>query len=230
MQNILRREEKYPLHLREALAFSHRFSQLLQADENGNAGSYMVRSLYFDTMDDRDFFDKCMEQNVRRKIRLRIYAPDAPMAKLEMKQKENIYQRKRSLLITREDAQALIDGDDTVLLRYPEDFARELFSLLRTECYRPKSIVEYRRKAFLAKENDIRLTFDTEIFATESSFALFSRDLPLYPVLDAERVIFEVKYNHFIPGYLSDILAMVNRCRVSGSKYCMSRALGYPLY
>ena len=168
MLTVLRREEKYPLFLLDAHRIAAKFSQLLLPDPHSPGMAYPVRSLYFDTLDDKDFFDKLTEQNLRRKVRLRIYSPDAQTAKLELKQKENIFQRKRSLVIRREDAQALIQGDFSVLLRYEEDFAGELFGLMTRECYRPKSIVEYDRLAFMARENNIRLTFDSAIRATES--------------------------------------------------------------
>lgn len=229
MLNVLRTEEKYPLNLLEALTFSHRFSQVLLTDPYSKNGSYMVRSLYFDTVDDQDFFSKLTEQNLRRKIRLRIYSPDAQTAKLEMKQKEGNCQRKRSLTISRKDAMALIDGQYSVLLQYPDAFAGELFVRMTTECYRPKSIVEYQRRAFMAKENNIRLTFDSNIQATESSMDLFE-NLPLYPVFDADKVIFEVKYDGFILGYISEMISIVNRRNISSSKYCLSRSVGYPLH
>ena len=227
MIQVLRREEKYPLSLEEAIRYSHRFSQILMPDAYSGNGSYMVRSLYFDTVDDKDFFDKMTEQNKRRKIRLRIYNPSDAYAKLEMKQKENVFQRKRSLRITREDAEKLIAGDYAVLLNYPEDFAAELYGVMVTELYRPKSIVEYRRQAFVVRENNIRITFDRDIRATEGSFDLFSEKLLLNPVFPQDRVIFEVKYDKFLLGYLSDIISMVNARRITSSKYCMGRSISY---
>lgn len=229
MLNILRQEEKYPLNLQEAIQFRHLFSQLLMPDPYSQNGSYMVRSLYFDTVDDRDFFDKLTEQNLRHKIRLRIYSPEDGTAKLEMKQKSGIYQRKRSLTVSREDALALIDGQYAVLLNYPEGFAAELYCLMNSECYRPKSIVEYQRQAFMARENNIRLTFDSGISATESSFDLFSPNLPLYPVYDLDKVTFEVKYDGFMLSYIKEIISSVDRRSLSSSKYCLSRSVGYPL-
>lgn len=229
MLNVLRQEEKYPLNLQEAIQFSHRFSQLLMPDQYSVDGSYMVRSLYFDTVDDKDFFDKITEQNARRKIRLRIYSPEDERAKLEMKQKTGSCQRKRSLSISRADALALIGGNYSVLLHYSEEFAAELFVIMTMECYRPKSIVEYQRRAFMAKENNIRLTFDSHICATESSMELFHPNLSLNPVFDADKVIFEVKYDRFMLGYISEIISNVNRRSISSSKYCLSRSIGYPL-
>lgn len=230
MLNVLRQEEKYPLNLQEAIQFSHRFSQLLMPDPYSGDGSYTVRSLYFDTVDDKDFFDKITEQNARRKIRLRIYSPEDKRVKLEMKQKTGVYQQKRSLSVSRLDAQELIEGNYAILLRYDEEFAAELYAVMTAECYRPKSIVEYQRRAFMARENHIRLTFDSHICATESSLDFFSPNLPLSPVLGADKVIFEVKYDRFMLNYISDIISNVNRRSISSSKYCLSRSIGYPLH
>ena len=93
MLTVLRREEKYVLHMQEAMHYQKQFEQILMTDSFSENGSYSVRSLYFDTADDRDFFDKITEQNQRRKVRLRIYDPKDQTAKLELKQKENIYQK-----------------------------------------------------------------------------------------------------------------------------------------
>ena len=75
----------------------------------------------------------------------------------------------------------------------------------------------------------IRLTFDSRICATESSMELFHPHLPLNPVFDADKVIFEVKYDRFMLGYISEIISNVNRRSISSSKYCLSRSIGYPL-
>ena len=72
MLTVLRREEKYALDTPEAIVFASRFAQLLPADEFSQNGSYTVRSLYFDTADDKDFFDKLTEQNLRRAFDLDI--------------------------------------------------------------------------------------------------------------------------------------------------------------
>jgi hypothetical protein len=228
MMTVLRREEKYLLTLREALQCAARFEKVLAPDNFSKHGSYNIRSLYFDTVDDQDFHDKLMEQNCRQKIRLRIYSPEDSRVKLELKQKQNIYQKKRSLLITRADALALIDGRYSVLLNYEDPFAGEMFVRLTEGCYRPRTIIEYSRRAFMAKENNIRLTFDSCIRALEGNYSLFSGTLPFYPVLPGDQVIFEVKYNQFLLGYIMDVIRCVDRRSVSASKYCLGRSLSYP--
>lgn len=229
MITVLRQEEKYPLDLYYARLYANQFEAVLMTDKFSKEGSYMVRSLYFDTPDDKDFFDKITEKNLRRKIRLRIYNTKDTKVKLELKQKENIYQKKRSLSISKKDALELIEGNYSVLLNYKEDLAAELFAIMSMEVYKPKSIVEYQRRAFMAKENNIRLTFDSDIRATESSFDLFAEDLSLAPVFPVDKVVFEVKYDKFMLSYISDIISGINAGKISSSKYCLSRKLGYPL-
>lgn len=228
MLTVLRREEKYALTTEEAVCYANRFSQFLQPDTFSHNGNYMVRSLYFDTPSDKDYFDKLNEQNLRRKIRLRIYSPQDRHVKLELKQKENIYQKKQSLSISRRDAAALIHEDYSVLLQYHQPLAAELYTIMVGEAYRPRSIVEYQRRAFTATGNNIRVTFDSCINANEGNFDLFSATLPLYSVMSRSKTILEVKYNHFMPGYLSVFLSQIDRRSISSSKYCLSRQLGYP--
>ena len=93
-------------------------------DEHGGAQGYRIRSLYFDTLNEGDFYDKVEGMELRRKIRLRIYDPDADFAMLEMKQKQGAYQKKRSLRMRRGDAQQLAAGHYSVLLTYSEPSPR----------------------------------------------------------------------------------------------------------
>ena len=71
---------------------------------------------------------------------------------LEMKQKQGASQKKRSLRMTKADAEDLIRGKYEVLLKYEEDFAKECYGLMHYKCYRPKTIVEYNRKALLLRK------------------------------------------------------------------------------
>lgn len=124
MNRVFREEKKYLISLPEALQACHRLAQVMHEDPHNGISGYPVRSLYFDTLDDRDFHEKAAGVELRRKLRLRCYDPAADFAMLEMKQKQGASQLKRSLRVTREDAQALTRGDYAPLLRYPESFCR----------------------------------------------------------------------------------------------------------
>ncbi len=226
--NIVNREEKkFLISLEEFRTKSHYLDGLMIQDEHNGIDGYIIRSLYFDTVYDDDFFEKLEGIETRRKIRLRIYDPKHDFAMLEMKQKQGVSQRKRSLRMTKQDAEALIRGEYEVLLGYQEEFAKECYALMQTRCYRPKTIVQYNRKAYIAKENKIRVTFDNNIIATESNFDLFSENLVMYPVLDKFNVVLEVKFNGFLLDYIRQFINTINKSELSVSKYALARQQSY---
>lgn len=226
MNEVLRQEKKYLLNIGCSHELSYRLGRVMMEDKHNGAGGYRIRSLYFDTLDDNDYRDKLDGMELRRKIRLRNYDPSGDFAMLEMKQKEGPYQRKRSLPLKREDGQKLLQGDYSPLLQFSEAFAAECYGLMNRMCYRPKAVVEYRRKAFVARENRIRITIDKDMTATESCFDIFSENLIQYPVWDAFHAVLEVKYNGFLPSYIKELVSSVNCSEISVSKYGLSRSVG----
>lgn len=225
MNTVIRAEKKFLLGTPDTYKLYSYLEKCLMRDTHNGTNGYMVRSLYFDTLYNKDFNEKIEGIELRRKIRLRIYDPTSDFAVLEIKQKEGNNQKKRSLKLTKSDSQELIKGNYSILLKYKEDFAKECYAIMNTYCYRPKSVVQYNRKAFIAKENNIRITFDTNIIATESSFDIFSENLNMYPVFNKDITILEVKYNGFLLSYIKDMLASVNKSELSVSKYCLARKI-----
>lgn len=225
IQKVLRQEKKYLMAAEEALRLKAKLERVISADPHNGSEGYMVRSLYFDTLMDKDYQEKLAGAELRRKLRLRIYSPEDDFALLEIKQKQGAYQLKRSMKINREHAQLLAEGDYSPLTGYEEPFAWEVYGILNMSIYRPKTIVEYRRSAFVMKENSIRITFDSRIEATECSRDLFDRELLLCPVLEPWKVILEVKYDGFLLSYLKDILQTADKSELAVSKYCQARAI-----
>lgn len=225
MNEVMRNERKFLLSLDEFYKLDGYFSGFLTADVHNGQTGYRIRSLYFDSLDDRDFFEKEDGLEVRRKIRIRVYNPDDQWAYLEMKQKQGYNQLKRSLKISRDDAYAIICGDYRVLLKYAEPFAAECYGVMSMYVYRPKTVIEYQRKAYTAKENNIRLTFDHHVKANENNLDIFLPQLLLDPVWDPYLVVFEVKYNGFLMSYIKDAISRCERSEVSVGKYCMGRSI-----
>ena len=204
--DVLRQEKKYLLYTEQTERMRYRLGTALREDIHGDGGGYLVRSLYYDTPDDTDFREKSDGIGERRKIRLRVYDPKAKSAKLELKEKTGDFQRKRSLSVSRDEARKLMEGYHMCLLRREEEFALEMYIRMQENAYRPRCIVEYDRTAWFVPENDIRITLDADIRATESSM--------------------DVKFNHFLLSYVRDLLSLHGQPQVSASKYCMARGVG----
>ena len=189
MEEKWRQELKYTLTKGESILTAKRLAPFMQRDRHTEGGKeYLIRSLYFDTLGDRDYFDKEEGLEIRRKIRLRCYQ---------------------------------------VLLQRSEEFAAECYGIMNCRLYRPKGIVEYNRLAFIGKENDTRITFDSNIRGTESNYNIFEKNLCLYPVFESSWVIMEVKYNGFLLSYIKSLLDSVGCREISVGKYSCGRGITY---
>ncbi len=223
--DVQRVEKKYAMPLMDAYRLLGRMSLLLHRDENAQNGAYLVRSLYFDTVYDGDYYEKMDGLCDRRKIRLRVYDPDAASAKLELKEKFGNLQRKRSITVTREEARRMMACDYAWLYERPEPVAAQLHLLLNENAYVPKCVVEYDRTAFFVPENDIRITFDERVRASAGELDVFSPTLRCLPVMAADEVILEVKYNGFLLSYVKELAGNGIQMPVSASKYTLSRGV-----
>ena len=110
-------------------------------------------------------------------------------------------------------------------MKYKDDLATECYGLMNTMCYLPKTVVDYQRKAFVAQGNNIRITLDHNIRATESNFNIFDENLLQYPVWNPYVVVLEVKFNGFLLSYIKDALKECGVGELSISKYCLARTV-----
>lgn len=225
-QLVIRREQKYVLNLMQAESLYHRLCMVLQGDPYNGNKPYLVRSLYFDTLENKDYEEKMGGIEERKKIRLRVYDADSDTAKLELKEKQGQDQVKRSMTISRDDARRLTDGEYDALDKYESELAQDIKNRMEVGRYRPACIVEYQRRAFAVPTNDIRITFDSNIASNEGNFDLFDKALQTYPVTPPDSVCLEVKYNHFLLHYIKEMLRLDSAEETSNSKYCLARKFG----
>lgn len=222
--NVSRKEMKYLINSFQYAHISNIMNGVLIPDKNNGAFGYIIRSLYFDTPYNKDFYERVDGLENRKKIRLRTYDVNSSKVKLEVKRKFGTSQRKDSLVIHRDDAQRLIECDYEVLLKYNNKVADTIYNIMKIDHYQPVVLIEYRRKAFIHTTNDIRITLDTEICSNETQLDFFNKDTVLYPLFDFDTKVLEVKYNKFLYRWLSDILANCDVKQQSVSKYSLSRS------
>ena len=220
---VNRTENKIILNQQEARLMIGRLDQIMQRDRNStSAGGYEVRSLYFDTLTDGCVVEKEDGLLVHEKFRVRIYGTDDRVIKLESKRKVGEQQVKKSMPITREILGELCAGRYSVLLECGDPMGPYFFAKL-SRGMRPKSIVQYQRLSFCLDTNNTRITFDSDIRATESCFDLFQDPLLAHPILPPELVVMEVKFNNFLLGYIKKTLSTCRKSPSSYSKYANGR-------
>jgi len=221
---IYRHEVKYYLNKREAFELSLVLKEFMKLDTNSNdVGSYWIRSLYFDTLDNRDYYEKVIGYNIRKKVRLRIYDINTDTVKLEIKNKNNHYTLKETISITREDANKLIRGDSSPLLKYKEHTTNKVFAFMHQNLYRPAVVVDYEREAYLYPFQNIRVTLDRNVRSSSGTDKLFTEDTCMIPVFNKDILVLEIKYDYMIPIFLQKIISNFSTQGSQISKYCLGR-------
>lgn len=223
MLTVFRKEIKYVIPLETFGRMEQWLDGLMHRDSHGDDGTYSIRSLYFDSLTDRDLWDNLDGVMEKRKIRVRIYSVEDARAKLEYKCKSGSDGVKYSLDISRGEALDMEAGRYSFLLERPEPLAAQLYVKLTRDAYRPRTVVAYRRTAFLYPVSDVRITFDHDLRGSADGYGLFDRDLPLIPLMHPDVGVLEVKYNDFLPAPLKRVVAEADSLAQASSKYSSSR-------
>lgn len=218
---VLRHEYKYQINRTKMYDIRDKLGKILDIDRNYDG--YMVRSLYFDALEDDDYYQKLSGDIDRKKIRIRIYNPDSDFMKLELKGKHDYHQLKESLIINKKTALELIKGNYGALLEYDDDIAKKIYLIMRQRCYKPKCIIEYNRIAFVS-HNNTRITIDSDIKVSRHiDNQLFSKKINYLDITDPNQVVLEVKFDNFLEDYVGRTLDQYISNSSSISKYVMGR-------
>ncbi len=219
---VSRREVKYPIGEMDYYRVNKLFNEILTPDKNNEEYGYKIRSLYFDSINNEDYYAKINGDEVRKKIRLRIYDTKATEVKLEIKRKLNISQIKETTTISKEDAIRLINKDYSILLKYDE-IALSAYNIMTIGQYQPVVLIDYNRRAYIHSENNIRVTLDSDIRSNEFDFNMFSDNVTMVPAFDYYNSLLEVKFDGELFCWISQVLVELDTTNYSISKYCSGR-------
>ena len=225
IRNIpLRHELKYLITHAELSVLRGVLKPITQFDPNGDENNeYIIRSLYFDTINDDALMEKIAGVGNRKKYRIRIYNFSDRVIKLECKSKYGDLISKQSVSIPRDLAEQLIAGDPEGLQRMRHPLLHDVYREMRTRLLRPAVIVDYVREAYLYPAQQVRITFDKQLRTGLYSTDLFNPNLPTYPVFDDPVEVLEVKYDEFLPAHLQTVLSGITAQRSAVSKYTWCR-------
>lgn len=220
---VYRHELKYYINERDAHFLAQYFSLLMKADVHGDhEGKYWIRSLYFDTPGNRDYYDKINGYSERRKLRLRIYSTTSNTAHLELKLKNGAYIHKKSIPLSKENAEKLITGDYKFLSKLSNG-SQTFYACFCHGFLMPILLIDYERQAFELPFENIRITIDRNLMASKNTRQLFDEDNPKTKIVGKASCILEVKFQHAFPEFLRTILSEIDTTGTSISKYIICR-------
>lgn len=219
-----RHELKYFIHPAEVEALRARLRPVMKMDSHCRGGKpYVIRSLYFDDIFDSAYFDKQSGVMNRDKYRIRIYRYSDREIFLERKRKLGDLIQKSSVQITRRLCEQIISGDPRGLYRANNPLLKDVYAQMRTRLLRPSVIVDYEREAYLHPAQNVRITFDLKLRSGLSSVDLFNPKLATVCPHDENTEILEIKFDNYLPDYISGLMAGTRAERSAISKYILCR-------
>lgn len=222
---MYRVEDKFGCSRSELDRLQKRLEYVLESDSNENSiEGYKVSSLYFDDLQDTCLRDTIEGYRSRRKYRIRIYNDSLDTIKLEVKEKQNNRIYKISKSITKEEMYTLICGE-CIDCTYEKDDPATLFNLaIKGNGLRPKVVVTYERKAFVYDSGNVRITLDRNIRGSNDILHFGAKETAHDFVRESD-VVLEVKYDEFMPHFISQLLELGNVNQTTYSKYQLCREL-----
>lgn len=219
-----RHEYKHEISRSDMLVLRTRLSAVMKSDIHAIDGKYFIRSLYFDNAQDKALKEKLNGVNNREKFRIRYYNYDTSVIHLEKKSKINGMCIKESTFLTKEMAQAIVDGDYRWMLKSNEPLIQEFYSKIMSQRLRPKTIVDYEREPFVFSAGNVRVTLDYNIRTGVNCTDFLNPDCVTVPTGDS--IILEVKWDEYLPDIIRDIVQLPS-CRTGNySKYAVCRIYG----
>lgn len=224
---VLRHELKHHINYLDYVAIRNRLQVVAKQDANvGENGTYQIRSLYFDNYQDKALREKIDGVNKREKFRIRYYNDDFSYIKLEKKSKIYGLCNKLSAAVTKEECERIIQGDIEWMRESKRGLLLELYTKMKYQQLRPKTIVEYTREPFVYQTGNVRITFDSKVRTGISSKDFFDLEAPTVAANEENITILEVKYDHFLPEIIENCIQMRDRRTSAFSKYVACRLYG----
>jgi len=222
--NVTRSELKYYISNTDYIALVNRLKFVLRPDKHSTPGlGYYIRSLYFDSYDDKCLHEKQSGTMYRRKFRLRIYDRNTNVVKFEIKNKSNNQIFKESALISRDSAEKIIEGDYEELLTYKNPILNKAYMEFVQYYYKPRVVIDYDRDAFMSDFFNLRVTIDKNLRSNNTNFDIFSPHIHTVPVILEGKQILEIKYNECLPDYIKGVIRPMPVERFAISKYTLGR-------
>lgn len=223
-----RHELKFLIDYGQYRSLRARLRPLLHPDPHaGPEGIYLIRSIYFDTPNDKALREKIAGLPMREKFRIRYYNDELSFLTLEKKQKRGSLCKKLSAPVTEAECRKLFQNDCSWMKEHPAPLVRELYCKMAGSGLRPKTLVSYVREPYLYAPGNVRVTFDSNIRTGLSDRHFFAP--PSEGVSAMERpgqLVLEVKYDAFLPEVVSNLLQLEGVRQTAFSKYGSSRRFG----
>lgn len=217
-----RHEVKHEISNLDMLILRQRLRAVMMPDSHARNGRYEIRSLYFDTPDDKALREKLDGVSIREKYRIRLYNNDPSVIHLERKYKHCGLGYKNSTMLTPEQAQQIANGDIHWMADSANEVILRFYSRIRNEGLAGKVIVDYTREPFVFGPGNVRVTLDYNIRTALRCTDFLNPNCTTVPVPDSPCIL-EVKWDNYLPDVIRAMVQLGDRHSTAYSKYAACR-------
>ncbi|MFK4392570.1 molecular chaperone [Bacillus sp. AFS026049] len=219
-----RQELKHGITYIEYMLLKNKLRHVMKLDPNaGPNGKYLIRSCYFDNINNKILIEKKEGYLNRDKYRVRIYGKSADVVNLERKSKRNNLTFKSKCKTSKEEFEKMRIGDIEWMKEDDRELIRDLYIEMTQYQLKPMTVVDYQREAYIYLYGNVRITFDSKVQSSIRNTDMFNKYLPMVDVLEPTEVILEVKYDEYLPEIIRNMLQGINTQHEAYSKYQLSR-------
>lgn len=222
---MYRVEDKYICNDIESFLLQSRVAAILESDDNQyDEEGYSVISVYFDDEYNTHLLDTVEGNSIRDKYRIRIYNNSLDVIKIEVKSERYNRVIKKSKIITPSQMRYLLSGEQISDEGSLDDPATLFNIAIEERRLYPKVIVAYERKAYVFDAGNVRITFDRNICSSNDIEAFGASDIS-FDMSGENSTVLEIKYDEFLPGFITGLLELGNMQQTSFSKYRCCREI-----
>lgn len=221
-KNVFKRNEvKFLLAPDDKAAILSAMSEYMRLDKYGRT---TIRNLYYDDDSFRLIRRSIEKPKYKEKLRVRSYRRVEPGDEVfvELKKKFQGTVFKRRVSLPERDAMAWLAGGELPCnsqINREIEYFRDFYGNLE-----PKLFLSYEREAYFSLlGDDLRITFDENIYARETDLSLCSEAYGT-PLLPEGRTLMEIKCSGAIPLWLVRVLSERKIYKISFSKYGVAYA------
>lgn len=219
-----RHELKYLVTSAQLAMLKNRIDHLICLDQHaGPAGMYNIRSLYFDDIHNRCYYENENGTSPREKFRIRIYNHSPDRITLECKRKDHGKTLKTACPLTQEQTRMLMAGQPLPDIAAQPPLLRRLTLEMMTRFLRPVVVVEYDRVPYTCKNGNVRITFDTNVSSSRQIGGFLDPDVARRPIMPVGQQLLEVKFDEYLPDYIYRNLQLNSLQQTAYSKYYLCR-------
>ena len=208
-----RHEWKRTISQSDVMTLEHRLSTVTKLDYHSNRGYYKVHNLFFE--------EKNNDENILNKdtfceiFRIRYYNDNLNLIKLEKIMHYNGLSTKESCEVSKEFVETVLYKSFSDIVRDPMGRSGEDMDPLIQEFYwkvignglRPKTIIDYDRKAYCYPYGNVTVSIDRNIRSGKDILRFLNPKMSKELAFD-DQIILNIKWDKYLPDVIKSAAAL----------------------